>query len=688
MNTKSFNRRGRALLLAAAVTVLAAFGARAQYDTATVPFYIVEPTVVVTKVAPANAVVNDTTMYSAIASSTNVIVLIMQKAKDVTNNIYFLLPKSTRVLSGAQKQANAPALVGHGDGKVTLNLPAQSYKNAEITLYSVNGKRILRKSVSALSAVNNISRQNVATGAYLLSVTGTDGAAFSSRLTHSGGNLDITVAFGGGNRPAARQSAKEAAAGEWAGYWNVTVSCNGYADTVFAIRPVKGTNPQQTITLRELPKYPVTVTSAGTGATGGGSYAAGAAVSIGAGTAPAGQQFKNWTTTSNGVTFANANSAATTFTMPANAVTVTANFEAKSVTSTYLVTVASAGTGATGGGSYAAGEAVSINAGTAPAGQRFKNWTTASNGVIFADANSAATSFTMPANTVTVTANFESISVTPGLDVPANVTAVWVSATSVTLSWSAVSGATGYFVYRASSANGEYSRLTITTSTTYTHTVSTLTTYYYKVSAFDGNSESAPSYVYALFGYSPGTLVDDRDGKTYKYVTIGYYNMAWMAENLNFDTLSSGYNAGSWCYGNKPDSCAKYGRLYDWYTAKTVCPAGWHLPTRQEWGELAIAAGGTGDYGASGPAGASLKSTTGWRNGNNGTDKYGFKALPGGDRGTDGSFGSAGNYGSWWTATEYGSGYAYYRGMYYNFDYVSENDVVKSRGFSVRCRRD
>ena len=73
--------------------------------------------------------------------------------------------------------------------------------------------------------------------------------------------------------------------------------------------------------------YAVTVSGAGTGATGDGSYAAGATVSIEAGTPPTGQQFKNWTTTSAGVTFANANSASTTFEMPANAVAVTANFE-------------------------------------------------------------------------------------------------------------------------------------------------------------------------------------------------------------------------------------------------------------------------------------------------------------------------------------------------------------------------
>jgi formylglycine-generating enzyme required for sulfatase activity len=96
--------------------------------------------------------------------------------------------------------------------------------------------------------------------------------------------------------------------------------------------------------------------------------------------------------------------------MPANAVTVTANFQAHP---TYSVTVI-AGTGASGGGNYAAGATVNISAGTAPSGQKFKNWTVTSGGVTLSNANSSTTSFTMPANAVTVTANFEATTpVTP-----------------------------------------------------------------------------------------------------------------------------------------------------------------------------------------------------------------------------------------------------------------------------------
>ena len=63
----------------------------------------------------------------------------------------------------------------------------------------------------------------------------------------------------------------------------------------------------------------------------------------------------------------------------------------------------------TGSGDHAVGTTVLITAETPPEGQKFKNWTTTSNGVDFSNANSASTNFVMPANAVAVTANFETI---------------------------------------------------------------------------------------------------------------------------------------------------------------------------------------------------------------------------------------------------------------------------------------
>jgi len=166
-----------------------------------------------------------------------------------------------------------------------------------------------------------------------------------------------------------------------------------------------------------------------------------------------------------------------------------------------------------------------------------------------------------------------------------------------------------------------------------------------------------------------GTLTDSRDGKKYRTVKIG--KLTWMAQNLNFKT------GNSWCYGDDESNCQKYGRLYDWNTAKSACPSGWRLPAREDWNDLVEAAGDN--------AGTKLKSKSpNW----NGTDDYGFSALPGGYRSTDGSFGSAGDLGFWWSATEGGSGGAYYRNVYSDDGDVYEYYGDKGSGLSVLCVQD
>jgi len=171
-----------------------------------------------------------------------------------------------------------------------------------------------------------------------------------------------------------------------------------------------------------------------------------------------------------------------------------------------------------------------------------------------------------------------------------------------------------------------------------------------------------------------GSFTDPRDGKTYKTVKIG--SQTWMAENLNY------HAEGSKCYDNKPENGEKYGRLYDWSTAMKSCPSGWHLPAKNEWEVLDKAVGGNET------AGAKLKAKNGWHGDGNGTDKYGFSALPGGYGYSGGNFSDAGEGGLWWSATEDNSVGAYYLGMYYRGEDAYWDVNYKSNLFSVRCVRD
>jgi len=194
-------------------------------------------------------------------------------------------------------------------------------------------------------------------------------------------------------------------------------------------------------------------------------------------------------------------------------------------------------------------------------------------------------------------------------------------------------------------------------------------------------------------GSSYGSLTDSRDGQTYTTVTIG--TQTWMAENLNYAVDSS------WCYESSADSCATYGRLYQWASAmglsatynhtsasgvistphQGVCPAGWHIPTNAEWTILENAVGGE-DL-----AGTALKSMSGWNEGGNGTDTYGFSALPAGTR-NDGNFYDVGNSAHFWSATEYDTDFVYNRYLFYSDANLNTLNNFKDLAYSVRCLND
>ena len=170
------------------------------------------------------------------------------------------------------------------------------------------------------------------------------------------------------------------------------------------------------------------------------------------------------------------------------------------------------------------------------------------------------------------------------------------------------------------------------------------------------------------------TMTDPRDGQVYNVVTIG--SQTWMAENLNFETGSS------FCYNNEESDCTKYGRLYKWAAATTACPEGWHLPTKAEFETLFTAVGGQL------MAGKVLKSISGWYNSGNGTDAFGFSALPAGFGYDDGDLIDEGYSACFWSSTEDGSYYAYNMELYFLNVNANLFKNYKDNGFSVRCLRD
>jgi uncharacterized protein (TIGR02145 family) len=205
--------------------------------------------------------------------------------------------------------------------------------------------------------------------------------------------------------------------------------------------------------------------------------------------------------------------------------------------------------------------------------------------------------------------------------------------------------------------------------------------------------------------------VTDIDHNFYKTVVIGKY--VWMAENLRTTTYNNGNkipfvtgNAkwsslvhDAYCWYDDSEKYSKiYGALYNWYAVNTgnLCPDGWHVPSDEEWKYLegfvdSVYTTGDKTWDKTGlrgyNAGNQLKSKTGWRQGGNGSDAFGFSALPGGER-LNGFNNMGGSNGYWWSCTEYDSVNAWYRSIIYSFDEVSRDIHPKKMGFSVRCIRD
>jgi len=155
-------------------------------------------------------------------------------------------------------------------------------------------------------------------------------------------------------------------------------------------------------------KYSVEVESDGYSPTGGGSYAAGATVSISAGTVSEDKKFLKWSSSSEDVVFAGESNPVTTFKMPAHDVKVTAEFGVRE--GYYKVEVVSAGKGATGAGNYKKGDTVKIYAGTAPKeGSQFKEWNVERGGVKINAVKDGNAWFEMPDSAVKVKAEFEAM---------------------------------------------------------------------------------------------------------------------------------------------------------------------------------------------------------------------------------------------------------------------------------------
>ena len=282
-----------------------------------------------------------------------------------------------------------------------------------------------------------------------------------------------------------------------------------------------------------------------------------------------------------------------------------------------------------------------------------------------------------------------------------------ISDSTPTFEWLDVSGAVLYElqVDNSSSFTSPEIYQSSLTSSTYTSSSSLSDgTYYWRVRCQDSQGNwgwwsSVCSFT--IETVTTGT-VTDIDGNVYKTVKNG--NQWWMAENLKViryrngdpipnvtdNTEWSNLAGGARCaYNNDENNVATYGRLYNWYAVndnRNIAPAGWHVPTDEDWQTLV-------DYlGGDGIAGGKLKETgtVHWRSPNTGaSNESGFSALPGGFCNYDnGNFISIGSYATFWSSTEGDPDGGW--GLYLSYDSseVFRSNYYRRHGFSVRCVRD
>lgn len=222
-----------------------------------------------------------------------------------------------------------------------------------------------------------------------------------------------------------------------------------------------------------------------------------------------------------------------------------------------------------------------------------------------------------------------------------------------------------------------------------------------------------------------GTFTDSRDGNSYKWVQIG--DQIWMAENLAFlpkadlpqnpsevepcyyvagydgtyiteeisETNHQVYRVAKVDEAKNVENYKKYGVLYNWNAAVSACPEGWHLPSDEEWEQLAqYVSNQKGPFDTNtyswDEVGSYLKATNGWNDNGNGTDDFSFSALPGGIYHL-GDFGVIGERGFWWSSsTEVESTYTVGFGVEILFDRSTlyKYSINIKYGESIRCVKD
>ncbi len=193
----------------------------------------------------------------------------------------------------------------------------------------------------------------------------------------------------------------------------------------------------------------------------------------------------------------------------------------------------------------------------------------------------------------------------------------------------------------------------------------------------------------------------DADGNVYGSVLIG--TQIWMDKNLRVTKFSNGdaipttstptQNISGetnpiyyWAPNGDQVNVSGFGLLYTSYVAtdnRNVCPAGWHVPTSEEWVTLTNELGGDN---LNSTAGAKLKSTgLNYWNHDLGTNTTGFNGVGSGLRNPAGSYSFLKTYGEIWSSTAKDAAETRTFYLYSQFAHPDHYYRPKSTGLAIRC---
>ena len=196
----------------------------------------------------------------------------------------------------------------------------------------------------------------------------------------------------------------------------------------------------------------------------------------------------------------------------------------------------------------------------------------------------------------------------------------------------------------------------------------------------------------------------------YDYATVQIGEQCWFAENLrtelysNGDTIPGNLSNEEWAsttegaqaisiYG---DALEMFGRAYNGYAVgdeRGLCLSGWHVALDSEWKELEMELGmSEADANSGGwrgtDQGIQMKTTTGWSEGENGTNSSGFSAKPAGNRTSQGHWTNTVHNAFFWTPASSTGSASLFRHLRFEEAGVFRGNYGSVQGLSIRCLKD